>query len=87
MNKIKVRICSGTTCFVMGSSFLNDLYDIIPEKYNGQVIVEPSLCLGQCSKSGKHSKAPYVLVDDEIVAEATIESVISAIDKKVSSNE
>ncbi len=87
MDKIKIKICSGTTCFVMGSSFLSDLYDIIPEKYGEKVIVEPSLCLGQCSRNDKHSKAPYVKINDEIISEATIEKVISAIEKKVSLNE
>lgn len=87
MEKIKVKICSGTTCFVMGSSYLNELYDIIPEKYEGKVIVEPSLCLGQCSKSDKHSKAPYVKVGDEIVSEATIEKVINMLDGKIGKNE
>ncbi len=87
MEKIEVRICSGTTCFVMGSSFLNELYDIIPQKYGDKVIVKPSLCLGQCSSSDKHSKAPYVKVDGEVVSSATIEKVLLAIEKKVGENE
>ena len=87
MEKIEVRICSGTTCFVMGSSFLNELYDIIPQKYGDKVIVKPSLCLGQCSSNDKHSKAPYVKVDGEVVSSATIEKVLLAIEKKVGENE
>lgn len=87
MEVINVQICSGTTCFVMGSSFLNELYDIIPQKYGDKVVVKPSLCLGQCSKSDKHSKAPYVKINDVVVSEATIEKVLSAIEEKVNSNE
>lgn len=87
MEVINVQICSGTTCFVMGSSFLNELYDIIPQKYGDKVVVKPSLCLGQCSKSDKHSKAPYVKINDAVVSEATIEKVLSAIEEKVNSNE
>lgn len=87
MSNIEVRICSGTTCFVMGSSFLNELYDLIPQKYGEKVIVKPSLCLGQCSSNDKHSKAPYVKVAEEIISEATIEKVIAAIEKKVCEDE
>ena len=87
METIEVKICSGTTCFVMGSSFLNELYDLIPQKYGEKVTVMQSLCLGQCSKSDTHSKAPYVKVADTIVSEATVEKVLAEIDKKVNKNE
>ena len=42
MKNIEVKICSGTTCFVMGSSFLSELYEIIPQKYGDRVTVKPS---------------------------------------------
>lgn len=87
METIEVKICSGTTCFVMGSSFLNELYDLIPQKYGDKVTVTQSLCLGQCSKQDTHSKAPYVKVADEIVSEATVEKVIATIEKKVGKDE
>ncbi len=87
MESIEVKICSGTTCFVMGSSFLNELYELIPQKYGDKVTVTQSLCLGQCSQSDTHAQAPYVLVDDEVVAEATVEKVLSAIEKKVGKDE
>jgi NADH:ubiquinone oxidoreductase subunit E len=87
METIEVKICSGTTCFVMGSSYLNDLYDIIPQKYGDKVIVKPSLCLGQCSKSDKHSKAPYVKINGEVISEATVEKILSAIEQRIGANE
>ena len=83
METIEVKVCSGTTCFVMGSSFLNELYDLIPQKYGEKVTVTQSLCLGQCSQSDTHSKAPYVKVADTIVSEATVEKVLAEIEKKV----
>ena len=33
MAKVNVKICMGTTCFVMGSSQLHDLVDIVNKKY------------------------------------------------------
>ncbi|MCD8023996.1 MAG: hypothetical protein LUE64_00490 [Candidatus Gastranaerophilales bacterium] len=87
MKNIEVKICSGTTCFVMGSSYLNELFDLIPQKYGENVHVKPVLCLNECSKSDTHSKAPYVKVDNEIVSNATIEKVMDAIEKKVKQDE
>ena len=83
MKNIEVKICSGTTCFVMGSSYLNDLFDIIPKKYGNIVNIKQSLCLGQCSKTDNHSKAPYVQIDDEYVSEANIEKVLKVIERKL----
>ncbi len=87
METIEVKICSGTTCFVMGSSFLNELYDLIPQKFGEKVTVTQSLCLGQCSKQDTHAKAPYVKVGDVVVSEATVEKVLAEIEKKVGRNE
>ena len=39
MKKIKVKVCLGTTCFVMGSSNLQSLSELIPQKYGNSVEV------------------------------------------------
>ena len=87
METIEVKICSGTTCFVMGSSFLNELYDLIPQKYGETVTVTQSLCLGQCSKQDTHSKAPYVKVGGEVISEATVQKVVENIKQRLAKNE
>lgn len=83
MKKISVKVCLGTTCFVMGSSNLQELIELVPRKYGDKVEVEGSPCLGLCSIDWEFSKAPYVKVDDEVIKEATVEKVIAAIDKKI----
>lgn len=83
MEKISVKVCLGTTCFVMGSANLQELIDIVPQKYGDKVEVSGVPCLGLCSSDWEFSKAPYVKVDDEIISEATVDKVIDAIDKKV----
>ena len=83
MEKISVKVCLGTTCFVMGSANLQELIDIVPQKYGDKVDVSGVPCLGLCSADWEFSKAPYVKVDDEIISEATGEKVIDAIDKKL----
>ncbi len=82
MNKIVVKICMGTTCFVMGASDLQELTDIIPEKYGDKVEVVASTCLDFCS-SNTESQAPYVIVDYDVISKATVEKVLEAIDRKL----
>ncbi len=83
MEKIQVKVCLGTTCFVMGASNLQELMDIVPEKYGEKVEVMSSPCLGLCSINWEYSKAPYVKVDNDIIKEATVDKVLAAIDKKL----
>lgn len=83
MAKVQVKVCLGTTCFVMGSSSLQELTEQVAKKYGDKVEVTGSSCLGLCSVNWAYSKAPYVKVDDEVIAEATVEKVMAEIAKKV----
>ena len=83
MEKVSVKVCLGTTCFVMGGANLQELIDIIPRKYGDKVVVEGTNCLGQCTEKSGYAKAPYVKVDDEIITEATVEKVLEAVNKKL----
>ena len=81
--KVTVKVCLGTTCFVMGGANLQELNEIIPKKYGNKVEIMGSPCLGLCSIKWDYSKAPYVKINDDIVEEATVEKVLAAIDKKL----
>lgn len=81
MKKVSVKVCLGTTCFVMGSANLQELIEIVPSKYGNKVDVSGVPCLGLCSVDWEFSKAPYVKVNNEVIKEATVEKVIAAIDK------
>ena len=83
MAKVEVKVCLGTTCFVMGGSNLQELNDIIPQKYGDKVEVAGSNCLGLCSINWEYSKAPYVKVDEDVVTEATVDKVLEVIDRKL----
>ena len=87
MEKIQVEICLGTTCFVMGSSHLQDLIEIIPRRYNDKVEVLGKPCLGLCSQDCEYSQAPYVKVDEVVVSQATVEKVLKVIEGKIKNNE
>ena len=81
--KVNVKVCLGTTCFVMGSSNLQELIDLVPKKYGDKVEVTGVPCLGLCSIDWEFSKAPYVKVNDEVIKEATVEKVLAAIDREL----
>lgn len=83
MAKVNVKVCLGTTCFVMGSSNLQELIELVPRKYGEDVDVSGSPCLGLCSIDWEFSKAPYVKVNDEVIKEATVEKVLAAIDREL----
>lgn len=82
MKEINVEICVGTTCFVMGSSKLLELEEMLEEKYKGAVTVTQKACLDLCLDN-KYNKSPYVKVNDEVIEEATIEKVLTAIEGQI----
>lgn len=83
MSKIQVKICNGTTCFIMGAEEFQELSTQIEKKFKDKVEVIVSSCLGLCSLNNENVKSPYVKIDDEIISEATAEKVIAALEKKV----
>lgn len=83
MKKVNVKVCLGTTCFVMGSSNLQELIETVPAKYGEKVDVMGVPCLGLCSIDWEYSRAPYVKVDEDVIYEATVEKVLSAVEKKL----
>ena len=82
--EILVSVCTGTTCYKQGRNILNELLKIVPDKYGKNVKVAGVPCLEVCSIDWEHSKAPYVRVNAEVIQEASVEKVITEIDKQLS---
>lgn len=82
MEKIKVEICVGTTCFILGASELQDLERYLPEELKDKVDICGSTCLGMC-KDDNYGQAPFVRVGKRIVSNATICSVIEEIEEEL----
>ena len=85
MEKIKVEICLGTACFVMGGAELQDLSELIPLKFGDKVEVSGNTCLELCST--EYGKAPFVKVNDFIIEKATKDKVIAKINEILSTQE
>ena len=84
MEKIKVQICLGTTCFVMGASDLQNMSDKLSGRFGDKVEVVAVACLGACNEKSSFSKAPFVKVGDVLIAEANFDKIVDQIEKQLS---
>ncbi len=83
MKKIKIVICTGTTCYVMGGSDLLGLKEVFENDYPGQVELEGCGCLDFC-KGDEYCHAPFVKVNDTLLSEATVASVVDEVKRQLS---
>jgi len=81
--KIKVRICVGTYCFVMGNHDLKDLKDNLPHDLKDKVYIEGVVCLG-CDKKKEAPQPPYVEVNGKLIAKANLEKIVEELRKSTS---
>lgn len=81
MEKVEITICTGTTCYVMGGGHLLLLGESLDETMSQKVHIKGSACLGLC-KEGRYGKAPYVMIDDLVLSEATTDTILGALKKR-----
>jgi NADH:ubiquinone oxidoreductase subunit E len=79
---IHLQICQGTTCYVMGAAQLAGLATQLPEDLRGRVRVTGCHCLGLC-REGAFGGAPYVTIDGEVLARATVDTVLTALRQRL----
>lgn len=88
---MKVKVCVGSNCTLLGAmnilDQLEDLKDIIeesPEYYSDEILeVEAIKCIGIC-KHTSEEVAPIVIIDDEIIVQASGQVVMEKIIDKMS---
>ena len=78
--KIRVEICTGTTCFVMGGAELLMLEENLPDNLKDMIEIKGTSCMDHC-KSNPASQAPYARVNDKLIKQATIFKVLDEIKK------
>lgn len=82
MEKLTVRICTGTLCYIMGGAELQLLGEYLPAELADRVEIRGATCLDYCNQQGQ-GKAPFVLVGDELVTGATVAKVVALIKQKL----
>ncbi|MFS8540559.1 MAG: NAD(P)H-dependent oxidoreductase subunit E [Tissierellales bacterium] len=85
---MKVKICMGSNCTLLGAMNIldqvEDLRNLISQEENYNVDefdIEVVKCLGFC-KNAKDNISPVVVIDDEILFNATGQIVMEKIIKK-----
>jgi NADH:ubiquinone oxidoreductase subunit E len=78
MKKIKVAICTGTSCYMMGGSELLLLVDYLSPEELDRVEIEAVDCFGFCNKA-EAGKSPFVTINEERLDQASIQSVTGRI--------
>ena len=79
MEKVKVEICCGTACYLLGAANMMDLEDQLPAEWRDRVEVEAKTCLELCEKEN-FGGAPYVRINGtEIMSQASPEKLLARI--------
>ena len=79
MDKVKVEICCGTSCYLLGASELVDIELRLPPDIRGCVEITGRPCLELCERENI-GQAPYVRFNEnEIMCAATPEKVMARI--------
>ncbi|GAB4224397.1 MAG: hypothetical protein Kow009_16100 [Spirochaetales bacterium] len=81
--KIRVLICAGTTCYLMGAAELLGIENALEESLASRVTVEGSPCMNLC-KGGEYGNAPFVKVNDILIQRATLPKVMDEIRRQAS---
>lgn len=85
-NSIRVVICAGTACHVMGGSELFLVKERLEPAIRDRVVVEGELCLDLCrlgdSGKGPGGGAPFAIVDGTTIERADIDKLVAAINAR-----
>lgn len=74
---LKVKVCCGTSCYIMGSSEL-----INQDIYNGlEVDIEGSTCMNLCKDGDK--RPPYVAIEGKVYSRVTPDSLKELIKERL----
>lgn len=88
MNKVTVKICSGTSCFVMGAAQIQALEFTPPADIADKIELIEVRCMNLCKDiKNKYNKGPFVMVNDELIEEATFEKVVTKIREIIKAQE
>lgn len=89
---MKVTICMGSACTLMGANSIYDAVELINEQICGpeselcsaeNLDIELANCMGYCKNKEGEQVAPVVVVDDEIIYKATAQEVSAKIIEKL----
>ena len=79
MEKVKIEICCGTACYLLGAAALMELEESLPADLKDKVEFEAKSCLGAC-EDDRLGGAPFVRFNGtEMMSKATPGKVVDKI--------
>ncbi len=82
MKKVEVKICMGTTCFIMCNSDLQDIEYEINHEILPYVDIKGSSCLGYC-KDAQFHRIPCATIDGKLIENINKNELLRQIEKAV----
>ncbi len=83
--KIKLEVCSGTACFVMGGSDLLTIFEYLtPEEQSG-VSLAAVPCFEHC-RGGENLRPPFVVVDGTVYDKMSINRLSARLKELITIN-
>ena len=80
--KIKLKICSGTACFITGGSDLLTIFDYLTPEEQKCISLMALPCLNNC-KDEKDFHPPFVIIDDIQYEKMTIDKLCTLLKDKI----
>ena len=74
--KVKVKLCVGTACHLMGAADLVTIEEFFDDYLKANVEVSWVACMDYCREESK-GKPPFVLINEELMSEATLDKVLT----------
>lgn len=87
MEKIQIKLCAGTACFVMGAPQIQALEFAAPADIADKIEIKEVRCMNHCSEGNGYNKGPFVEVNGEVIEEATFEKVVAKIRELIAKEE
>ena len=80
MDKIKLRLCAGTMCYVMGGAQLMEIEELLSEEEKQGIEITFSPCLQRCN--GKDTP-PFAELNGEIITGVSKERLLRIIKEEL----
>ncbi len=77
--KVSVRICVGTACFVQGGADLLLYQDFLDPVVLAGCDIQGISCIGGCKDDSMEVRPPYVEIDGKVFGEMTQEKLCKAL--------
>lgn len=77
MALIKVEICAGTSCHLLGNQVIIDALENMPEFWQKQIRLGYRSCLGNCGRG------PCVTIGEQVLEQASPEKVLAVLKQQL----